>query len=94
MFGKNEHQWNMEEKIIMVARCKGVCDIIRAHQIVKRPQKLPYISHSHCRVCEIWFDKKEYINPRCPCCSTILAILPRENTKKPIYRKILHDKRT
>ena len=91
MFGKNEYQRNLEEEIIMVARCKGICDIIRAKQTVRRPKRLPYLTHTQCRVCSIWFDREEYTHHRCPCCSTILAILPRENGKKKIYRKMLHD---
>ena len=79
----------MEEDSIMVARCRGICDLIRLKQIVKRPKRLPYLTHSQCRVCRIWFDKKTLEHPRCPCCSTILAILPRENGKKKIYRKMI-----
>ena len=73
----------------MGTRCKGICDIIRIKQAVKRPKRLPYLTHSQCRVCRIWFDRKEYLSTRCPCCSTILAILPRENGKKRIYREML-----
>ena len=74
----------------MVARCKGICDIIRAKQTVRRPKRLPYLTHTQCRVCSIWFDREEYTHHRCPCGSTILAILPRENGKKKIYREMLH----
>ena len=74
----------------MVASCKGICDLIRLKQLVRRPKRLPYLTHSQCRVCRIWFDKKELTSPRCPCCSTILAIFPRENGKKRIYREKLH----
>jgi predicted Zn-ribbon and HTH transcriptional regulator len=81
----------MEEDSIMVARCKGICDMIRAKQTLRRPKKLPYLTHSQCRVCRIWFDKTTIDHPRCPCCSTILAILPRENHKKRIYRKVLKE---
>ena len=81
----------MEEDSIMVARCKGICDMIRAKQTLRRPKKLPYLTHSQCRVCRIWFDKTTLDHPRCPCCSTILAILPRENHKKRIYRKVLKE---
>ena len=80
----------MEEDSIMVARCRGICDIMRLKQEVKRPKRLPYLTHSQCRVCRIWFDKDTLESPRCPCCSTILAILPRENGKKRIYREMLH----
>jgi len=80
----------MEEVSIMVARCRGICDIMRAKQIVRRPKHLPYLTHSQCRVCRIWFDKKDLKTPRCVCCSTILAILPRENHKKKVYRAALH----
>ena len=76
--------------MFLVARCKGICDLMRLKQLVKRPKRLPYLTHSQCRVCVIWFDKKELTSHRCPCCSTILAILPRENGKKKIYRKVLH----
>ena len=75
----------------MGTRCKGICDIIRIKQAVKRPKRLPYSTHSQCRVCRIWFDRKEYLSTRCPCCSTILAILPRENGKKRIYRELYHN---
>ena len=81
----------MEKDSIMVARCKGICDMIRAKQTLRRPKKFPYLSHSQCRVCRIWFDKTTLDHPRCPCCSTILAILPRENHKKRIYRKVLKE---
>ena len=81
----------MEEDSIMVARCKGICDMIRAKQTLRRPKKLPYLTHSQCRVCRIWFDKTTLDHPRCPCCSTILAILPRENHKKRIYRKVFKE---
>ena len=81
----------MEKDSIMVARCKGICDMIRAKQTLRRPKKLPYLTHSQCRVCRIWFDKTTLDHPRCPCCSTILAILPRENHKKIIYRKVLKE---
>lgn len=81
----------MEKDSIMVARCKGICDMIRAKQTLRRPKKLPYLTHSQCRVCRIWFDKTTLDHPRCPCCSTILAILPRENHKKRIYRKVLKE---
>ena len=81
----------MEEDSIMVARCRGICDIIRLKQDVKRPKRLPYLTHSQCRVCRIWFDKTTLEHPRCPCCSTIVAILPRENHKKKIYRKVLKE---
>ena len=81
----------MEKDTIMVARCKGICDMIRAKQTLRRPKKLPYLTHSQCRVCRIWFDKTTLDHPRCPCCSTILAILPRENHKKRIYRKVLKE---
>ena len=74
----------------MVARCRGICDLIRLKQEVKRPKRLPYLTHSQCRVCRIWFAKKELASHRCPCCSTILAILPRENGKKRVYREMLH----
>ena len=74
----------MEKDSIMVARCKGICDMIRAKQTLRRPKKLPYLTHSQCRVCRIWFDKTTLDHPRCPCCSTILAILTRENHKKRI----------
>ena len=77
----------------MVARCRGICDLIRLKQEVKRPKRLPYLTHSQCRVCRIWFDKEKLVSHRCPCCSTILAILPRENGKKKIYRKVLHELR-
>ena len=79
----------MEEDSIMVARCRGICDIMRAKQAIKRPKHLQYITHSQCRVCKIWFDKTTLEHPRCPCCSTILAILPRENHKKRVYREML-----
>ena len=79
----------MEEDSIMVARCRGICDIMRSNQAIKRPKTLPYLIHSHCRVCKIWFDKTTLEHPRCPCCSTILAILPRENHKKRVYREML-----
>ena len=75
----------------MGTRCRGICDIIRVKQNVKRPKRLPYLTHSQCRVCRIWFDREEYKNTRCPCCSTILAILPRENHKKKIYRELYHN---
>ena len=29
----------MEEDSIMVARCKGICDMIRAKQTLRRPKK-------------------------------------------------------
>ena len=80
----------MEEDIVMVARCRGICDMIRAKQTLRRPKHLPYLTHSQCRVCRIWFDKRDLETPRCPCCSTILAILPRENYKKKVYRAALH----
>ena len=80
----------MEEVGIMGARCRGVCDLIRLKQKVKRPKRLPYLTHSQCRVCSIWLEKSEFISPRCPCCSTILAVLPRENGKKRIYREMSH----
>ena len=73
----------------MVASCKGICDLIRLKQLVRRPKRLPYLTHSQCSVCRILFDKKELTCPRCPCCSTILAILPRENHKKRVYREML-----
>ena len=76
--------------IILVARCRGICDLLRLKQEVKRPKRLPYLTHSQCRVCRIWFDKETLESHRCPCCSTILAILPRENGKKKIYREMLH----
>ena len=80
----------MEEDSIMVARCRGICDLMRLKQLIKRPKRLPYLTHSQCRVCKIWFAKKELASHRCPCCSTILAILPRENHKKRVYREMLH----
>ena len=67
----------MEEDIVIVHRFRRICDIMRAKQKIKRPKHLPYLTHSHCRVCKIWFDKTTLEHPRCPCCSTILAILPR-----------------
>ena len=79
----------MEKDSIMVARCRGICDIMRAKQAIKRPNTLPNLTHSQCRVCKIWFDKTTLEHPRCPCCSTILAILPRENHKKRVYREML-----
>ena len=73
----------------MGATCKGFCDQIKLIHLNKRPKKLPYLTHSHCRGCELWLKRIDY-GIRCPCCHTILAILPRENGKKKIYRKIFH----
>ena len=59
-------------------KCKGVCD----RYSESRPKKLPFITHSRCRICDYWY-KKCY--NRCPCCGVRLATRPRLNTNKKKY---------
>ncbi len=70
--------------------CKNICDTMLQHK--KRPQKMPFITHSHCRNCELWIKKGEgwgKNGSRCPCCHGVLSILPRLNQKKKAYREVM-----
>ena len=72
--------------------CHGICSNLKKQQGEKRPKILPYLTHRQCRVCNVWFDRKVFKKARCPCCSTILAILPRENHKKRVYRMLKNER--
>jgi len=67
--------------------CKNICDVMTQYK--KRPQRMPFFTHSHCRQCILWIKKGEgwgNNGSRCPCCHGVLSILPRLNHKKRAYR--------
>lgn len=66
----------------MGIRCHGFCDGWK----VPQPKVMPFLTHSHCRTCELWVSKAEWKAPRCKCCGGVLAILPRLNELKRKYR--------
>ena len=63
-------------------KCKGNCDC----WVEKRPHRLPFLTHSRCRICDRWIKNKDVINKiRCPCCNGRDANRPRLNTNKRKY---------
>lgn len=66
----------------MGVRCHDVCKIIG---VGNRPFLMPFKTHKHCRVCDLWLHREIYKNARCVCCGSILANLPRNNRLKAKY---------
>jgi len=66
----------------MGIKCHGFCDGWK----VPQPKFMPFLTHTHCRTCELWVDKSTWKAPRCKCCGGVLAILPRLNELKRKYR--------
>lgn len=63
-------------------KCKGKCE----YWVESRPHTLPFLTHSRCRICDIWMKNKDVINKiRCPCCNGRVANRPRLNTNKRKY---------
>ena len=71
---------------IMGVKCHDVCKIIGTGY---RPYRMPFITHKHCRVCDLWLDREKYTRARCLCCGSILGNLPRLNKLKEKYREAL-----
>ena len=55
-----------------------------------RPKYMPFLSHSYCRLCGVWYDKEEIDSARCECCNNILAIKPRLNQNKRKYNAVMN----
>ena len=68
-------------------RCRDICvKWVKK----KRPYIMPFLTHSYCRLCEVWFEKKKLSDARCKCCRNILAIKPRINQNKRKYNAVMN----
>ena len=66
--------------------CREICTSLKK----PRPQKMPYLTHWHCRECKWWIPKEEWGLPRCKCCNNRLAIKPRLNQNKKKYNEVMN----
>ena len=67
----------------MGINCHGFCEQWK----IPMPKLMPFVTHSHCRTCELWVDRSQYKAPRCKCCGGVIAVLPRLNELKRKYRE-------
>ena len=71
---------------IMGVKCHAICKI--NWEGLRRPYRMPYTTHRHCRVCDLWLDRERYTKTRCLCCGSILGNLPKLNKLKVKYRDL------
>ena len=68
----------------------GSCNSICKQDKISRPRYMPFLSHSYCRLCGVWYDKEKLDSARCKCCNNILAIKPRLNQNKRKYNAVMN----
>jgi len=75
----------------MVRVCHGTCELGEAGSKL-RPYRRPFVTHAHCRLCDVWIEKGKGWGKggvRCPCCHGIMASSPRLQKRKRAYREVM-----